>query len=107
MHLLGNLTTNRLKTKLNALIIIAYSQTEYSPKDATQNCAHYPTEKYTTYDDCYGDYIKQTLNDLVPFWITQNLSESTSFYTFNQSNIEASKFYANMGKQEILIINKI
>ena len=77
--------------------LIFFSQTEYSPKDETQNCANYPTENYASYDDCYGDFINQTLFDLVPFWVAENLDEASSFYTINRTYNQASKFYADMG----------
>lgn len=46
-----------------------------------QNCNDYPTEKYTTYNECDIDFVYNEMKNkfmIMPFWAAKNLEEVTN-----------------------------
>ena len=65
---------------------------------------HYPTKEYQTYADCDQDYVRRTLpSDLVPFWNADNISQATSFWKDEDTEIY-KKAFMDTGLKKYLLI---
>ena len=81
------------------LSILLLSQTIREVEDKTANCTNYPNPEYKSFAECDQDSVRKYLpKDLVPFWVTSNLSEATKFWRNNNSNINSKTLYFKMGK---------
>ena len=61
--------------------IIRFDQKIYSEQDKKKKCRNYPNSRHVSYDECDKTFIRQKLeqnHSLVPFWITNDLSEVTT-----------------------------
>ena len=56
------------------------SQTIDSHLDEGMNCQNYPYQNFSTYGECDIDFVyKEYVNkyELMPFWVTNNMTEVT------------------------------
>lgn len=54
-----------------------------SELDASKNCRNYPTEEYSSFSECDEKFVqlqfRKHFDNITPFWVTDNLTEVTSF----------------------------
>ena len=80
------------------VVCIYFSQTVRESEDRTASCTNYPDSEYESFADCdEAEVLRSLPRDLVPFWATSNLSQATSFWQNNDSNINAKSLYFLMG----------
>ena len=72
----------KIVEKRITIIIIIYSQEEYSPEDPANPCVNYPTEEYESYAECDDHFVRRSLPPgLKPFWTVDNISEASNSFS--------------------------
>ena len=71
---------NQHSTQTYAIVL---SERVFVDEDPTNICLNYPTELFTSYNECDKNYVRKTLKesfgpDFVPIWATNNMSEVSS-----------------------------
>ena len=75
----------KIVEKKITIIIIIYSQEEYSPEDPANPCVNYPTKEYESYAECDDHFVRRSLPPgLKPFWIVDNISEATNSFSYGE-----------------------
>ena len=57
--------------------MVEIAQREFVEEDPLNDCRDYPSAEYVSYDECDNKFMRETLNGLVPVWITEDLTEVT------------------------------
>ena len=80
-HNLGNPTLKKF--------MIQFSQNRYSKKDKSKKCEVYPTDMFSTYNDCDENFILNTMRKyykFIPVWATNDIKNVTKYAIYEEED---------------------
>ena len=91
----------KIVEKKITIIIIIYSQEEYSPEDPANPCVNYPTEEYESYAECDDHFVRRSLPPgLKPFWTVDNISEATNNFSIDTNQSRKLMSHVILGRKQ-------
>ena len=92
----------KIVEKKITIIIIIYSQEEYSPEDPANPCVNYPTEEYESYAECDDHFVRRSLPPgLKPFWTVDNISEATNNFSIDTNEGRKLLSHVTLGRKQL------